>query len=84
EAQIEVGICVIHGTVQGDVTATTRVEIHRSGKVNGDLVTPALLVEEGAIFNGSVKMTNEKPATEVVAELVPGSETTDRRKIKGA
>jgi cytoskeletal protein CcmA (bactofilin family) len=84
EAQIEVGICVIHGTVQGDVTASTRVEIHHTGKVNGDLVTPALLVEEGAIFNGSVKMTKEKPATEVLPELVSGADTTDRRKIKGA
>lgn len=84
EAQIEVGICVIHGTVLGDVTASARIEIHRTGKVNGDLVTPALLVEEGAIFNGSVKMTNEKQATEVLSELVSGAEAADRRKIKGA
>jgi cytoskeletal protein CcmA (bactofilin family) len=82
EAQIEVGICVIHGTVQGDVMASARIEIHRTGKVNGDLVTPSLLVEEGAVFNGSVKMTSDQPATESVPEFLPGEK--ERRKIKGA
>ena len=85
EAQIEVGICVIHGTVQGDVNAATRVEIHRTGKVNGDLITPALLVEEGAVFNGSVKMSSDQPATQSVPpqDFIAG-EANDRRKIKGA
>src|SRR5260370_39550486 len=39
EAQIDVGICVIHGTVNGDLSAKTRIEIHRTGKVHGDIVT---------------------------------------------
>ena len=62
--------------------ASARIEIHRTGKVNGDLVTPSLLVEEGAVFNGSVKMTSDQPATESAPEFLAGEK--DRRKIKGA
>jgi cytoskeletal protein CcmA (bactofilin family) len=85
EAQVEVGICVIHGTVVGDITAGTRVEIHRTGKLNGDLATPALLVEEGAIFNGSVKMSKDPQVEQepAVAEMLSDEGGKDRRKIKG-
>lgn len=82
EAQVEVGICVIHGTIHGDITARTRVEIHRSGKVNGDLVTPSLLVEEGAVFNGAVRMSRDEVEPirpEIIKEGLP-----DKRKVKGA
>ena len=62
KAEIDVGICVIHGSLEGDLTARARIEIHRSGRVIGDLVTPVLVVEEGAIFNGAVRMSQETPS----------------------
>lgn len=83
EAQVEIGICVIHGSVHGDVTARTRIEIHRTGRVNGDMITPALLVEEGAVFNGAVKMSREE-LEEVRPAGVVIDEVNDKRKIKGA
>jgi cytoskeletal protein CcmA (bactofilin family) len=59
EAEIDVGVCVIHGTINGDLRAKSRVEIRRSGKVYGDVITPILLVEEGAVFNGNIKMDKQ-------------------------
>jgi cytoskeletal protein CcmA (bactofilin family) len=59
EAEVQVGACVIHGTLNGDLTAKTRVEIRRTGKVYGDVVTPILLVEEGAAFNGNIRMDRQ-------------------------
>ena len=56
EAQVEVGICVIRGMVNGDVKAQSRIEIYKTGRVRGDLMAPVLLVEEGAIINGSIGM----------------------------
>ncbi len=56
EAQVEVGICVIRGTLNGDVKAQSRIEIYKTGRVRGDLMAPILLVEEGAIINGSIGM----------------------------
>lgn len=56
EAQIDVGTCIIHGTINGNVKARTRVEVHRTGKLTGDITTPALVMAEGAFCNGNIKM----------------------------
>src|SRR5213593_3217827 len=50
EGDIHVGRIAISGTVIGKIVATQRVEIHRNGKVYSDIDTPALVIEEGAIF----------------------------------
>jgi cytoskeletal protein CcmA (bactofilin family) len=57
EAQIAVAVARINGTVEGDITATERVELGRTAHVKGNLQTPALVVEEGAIFEGGCRMT---------------------------
>lgn len=59
EAQVDVGICIIHGAIYGNLIARSKVEIHKTGRVHGDLITPVLLVEEGGIFNGAIKMGHE-------------------------
>jgi cytoskeletal protein CcmA (bactofilin family) len=84
EAQVDIGVCRIHGTVHGDISARTRIEIHRTGKVHGDLATPKLLIEEGAIFNGAVKMSHEEKASAASGPELVLDEVTDKRKIKGA
>ena len=48
----------ILGNVKGDVGASERVEIESSGVVEGDLRAPRLLVQEGAVVNGSIEMTS--------------------------
>jgi cytoskeletal protein CcmA (bactofilin family) len=79
EAQVDVATCIIRGALFGDLTAKTRAEIHRTGRVQGDMVTPVLLVEEGAVFNGAVKMTHEI-SPRAIAEVVEDGE--GKRKIK--
>ena len=59
EAQIDVGVCVVHGTIQGNLIARSKLEIRKTGRVHGDVITPVLLVEEGAVFNGAIRMTQE-------------------------
>lgn len=59
EAQVDVGTCVIEGTLQGNLIAKTKVEIRKTGRVHGDLITPVLFIEEGAVFNGVIKMGQE-------------------------
>ncbi len=49
---IEVGVAVIHGTVVGNIKARRRIELGSAARVIGDLHTPALTVEPGAIFEG--------------------------------
>lgn len=56
EGDIHVGRIAISGTVVGKIKADQRVEIHRNGKVYSDIDTPALVIEEGAIFQGNCVM----------------------------
>ena len=51
-----------NGTIIGKIIATQRVEIHRNGKVYSDIDTPALIIEEGAIFQGNCVMGDKKSA----------------------
>lgn len=59
EANIEVASAKINGTVNGDINATGRIELGRSARVHGNLQTPALVIEEGAVFEGSCRMQTQ-------------------------
>jgi len=56
DANIEVAVAVIHGTINGDIIATQRLELGRAAKVNGNIQTPSLIIEQGAMFEGTCKM----------------------------
>jgi len=64
EADIEVASAKINGTVNGDIKATGRIEFGRQARVRGNIQTPALVIEEGAVFEGNCRMrTQPKPET---------------------
>lgn len=63
EGDVHVGRIAISGTVIGKIIAEQRVEIHRNGKVYSDIDTPALVIEEGAIFQGNCVMGDKKGAS---------------------
>jgi cytoskeletal protein CcmA (bactofilin family) len=56
DANIEVAIATIHGVVNGDIIATDRIELGRAAKLSGNIQTPSLMIEQGAVFEGSCKM----------------------------
>lgn len=58
-AQIKGALVVIAGKVSGDVTATQKIEIRPSAKVLGNLSTPVLVIQEGALFEGHCAMQPE-------------------------
>src|ERR1041385_1353602 len=60
DANVEVAVAQIFGTVNGDITATKRIEMGRVAKVTGNIQTPALVIETGAIFEGSCRMVQIK------------------------
>lgn len=84
DADIEVSVAQIYGTVVGDIIATKRIELGRVARVTGNIQTPALVIEQGAIFEGSCRMQQsrdaqaqeEKRAANVKApSAAPGSNT---------
>ncbi|HEX8503015.1 MAG TPA: polymer-forming cytoskeletal protein [Pyrinomonadaceae bacterium] len=56
DADVAVATAKINGTVNGDIVATERIEFGRSARVRGDIQTPALVIEEGAVFEGACRM----------------------------
>jgi cytoskeletal protein CcmA (bactofilin family) len=47
---------VVSGTVVGNVAASAKVVLHKTARVNGDVETACLVVEDGAVLNGQVNM----------------------------
>ncbi len=56
DANVEVAVAVVHGTVNGDIIATQRLELGRAAKLNGNIQTASLMIEPGALFEGNCKM----------------------------
>ena len=52
----------VSGTVEGDVIAATKVVLHKTARLRGNVETPILVIEEGAILQGKVKMGGSKEA----------------------
>ena len=62
DADIEVSVAQIYGTVVGNITASKRIELGRVARITGDIQTPALVIEQGAIFEGSCRMQQLRDA----------------------
>lgn len=56
DASIDVAVCVVSGTVNGDVVAQERVELGAAAIINGDISTGSLCMKPGAIFTGNCRM----------------------------
>jgi cytoskeletal protein CcmA (bactofilin family) len=54
---------VVHGKVEGNVTATGRVELRRSCTLIGDVSTQRIVIEDGAFFKGAIDI-KEKTQSE--------------------
>ncbi|HEX5708645.1 MAG TPA: polymer-forming cytoskeletal protein [Pyrinomonadaceae bacterium] len=96
DANISVATAKVNGTVNGDIVATERIEFGRNAQVRGNIQTPALIIEQGAIFEGSCRMSRAGAAdakTQSAAEkssqgagvtqrLVEPSQTNGRARVE--
>jgi len=57
EANINASRVLIRGSVTGDVKATEKVEVAVTGRLNGNVTAPEILMETGCTFNGHCTMT---------------------------
>ena len=57
-AEIEAGTAICKGKIRGNIIASQKVEIHSTGKILGDVHTPALMIELGAVILGRVICPN--------------------------
>lgn len=64
EADIRIGNAIISGEVKGNIHASDRVELSSSGRVIGSVITPKLIVEEGACIEANCQTTDKLPPDE--------------------
>ena len=69
DAKIEIDTVIIQGQVTGNIIAKSRIEMHPPAVVKGDIVSPGLVVSEGAVFEGNCSMGREVSGQ--VFELAP-------------
>ena len=56
KAEIDVGTIIVSGTVEGNISAKKMVELKAPALVRGTISTPALMMEQGVVLEGAVKM----------------------------
>jgi cytoskeletal protein CcmA (bactofilin family) len=78
DANIMVAAAMINGTVNGDIVASEKLQLGRTARVMGNIQSPRLIVEEGAILEGSCSMLK---AREVQEEEVAASEYEEQQSL---
>jgi cytoskeletal protein CcmA (bactofilin family) len=56
DGDIDVGVVVISGAVNGDVIGHERVELGPASIINGNISTRTLTMKPGAVFQGDCRM----------------------------
>ncbi|SKA80149.1 protein CcmA, bactofilin family [Desulfobaculum bizertense DSM 18034] len=60
EGTISVGQLIVSGRVTGTVTASGKTTLHKTAYLEGQLSSPKLVMEEGAVLEGQIQMGTKK------------------------
>ena len=60
EADLNVSHIIINGSFKGNIKASEKVEVNREGRVVGVIVTPKLVVEEGAFLDAQCQTSGQE------------------------
>ena len=68
QADIDVGTLVCKGNLKGTVVASKKIEMHPASKITGNVQTPAVSIQLGAVLDGHLNMTGR--TSEKIINLV--------------
>jgi cytoskeletal protein CcmA (bactofilin family) len=81
-ARVQAGLkareIIIHGSIQGNVDATDKIDIKKEAKLVGDIKTSRIVIEDGAYFKGSIDISKgsaaaAKPAQQSATQAGPNN-----------
>lgn len=61
EADIKAGYMIVNGEIKGHIQASEKIEINSTGRIIGTIITPKLVVEEGAYLEANCQTTDKAP-----------------------
>lgn len=74
EADLSAESVVVAGRVEGDIRASTRIELLATAEVRGSLRAPSLALAEGSLVNGSCRIEPAAgPASSEPSGSAPGA-----------
>jgi cytoskeletal protein CcmA (bactofilin family) len=72
DARLNANAVVVAGNIKGTIRCDARFEVLPTGRVTADVQSPTLVVHEGAVVAGQVRMNMSEP---VASEPVPTART---------
>ena len=78
EAEIDCGVVSIRGTVSGRIQGRQKIELLAGAKVHGTLVSPKLVIEDGAFFEGTCDMNAAAKKAALAMPIRAGGGTEGR------
>ena len=82
EADIQAQNVVVAGRFKGKIDVKGRAEIARGGRVDGDITSKTLVVEEGAIFQGQSIMDQQGATAAQPPKAVPPAAAPEAQEAK--
>ena len=76
KAQVLAKSVIVLGEVNGNVTATEKVDIRDGGSVDGDIISPRVAIAEGAHFRGTVDMQRKSAPGQQAQAAKPAAAAT--------
>ena len=61
QAKVSAKAVVVQGEITGNITASEKVELAQTSRVSGDIITPRIIIADGARLKGSVDMSGVQP-----------------------
>ncbi len=72
KANIQAGVVIVMGEMEGKIEAKEKCEIRVGSHVKGEIYTPSIYIEEGAVFEGACHMTGNDGKVESL--MAPASD----------
>ncbi len=73
KAEIKVKSAVVGGTVIGNIDAKEKIELQAGSRLEGDIKTSRLVIDEGVFFEGNCKMSPEGARPAGTSMGMPGA-----------
>lgn len=83
-ANIKANVVKIGGEVSGDIAGVEKVTITRTGRVQGNVIAPRVVLEDGSLFRGSIEMNPAPAAEKKAAPAKPATADAGANKPKVA
>lgn len=64
DANVAVAAAMVNGSVNGDILATEKLHLGRTARVMGNISSPRLIIEEGAVYEGTCSMLKARETQE--------------------